>query len=46
MGGLNAKERSLPDNIWTERKVRKSINRVIVIVIGVKMRLRISYKVI
>jgi hypothetical protein len=25
MGGLIARERSLPDNLWMERKVRKSI---------------------
>jgi hypothetical protein len=35
MGGLIPRERSLPDNLWMERKVRKSIYRV---VIGVKMQ--------
>jgi hypothetical protein len=29
MCGLIAKERSLPDNLWMERKVRKSIYRVV-----------------
>jgi hypothetical protein len=35
MSGHIAKERSLTDILWMERKVRKSIYRV---VIGVKMR--------
>jgi hypothetical protein len=34
LGGLIAKERFLPDNLCMERKVRKSIHRV---VIGVKI---------
>jgi hypothetical protein len=30
MGGLIAQQRSLVDNLWMERKVRKSIYRVVI----------------